>query len=308
VNRFGVNSEYSALTSVLLYAPGAEIGAYPDPARILHLRPVDHPAIMREYADVIAVFEAYGTVVTLIEPTPLDADSLYRYNMMYCRDLFFMTPLGAIMANMANSVRGSEPLYAARSLKASGVPLLHTVYGEGRFEGADALWLRDDLVLVGVGNRTNVEGYRQVCEVLSSQNVECLSVPSTQMTTQHLLGSVQIVDHDLALVRHHIIDPEIVSLLEKQHFMVVRIPENREVREQQAMNIVTIAPRTLFMTAGCPDTKELYLQAGLTIATELELSQLINGAGGLACATGIVARERVPYNGAAVNPENGNLI
>lgn len=308
MNRYGVNSEYSALTSVLLYAPGAEIGAYPDPARILHLRPVDHSAIMREYADVIAAFEEHGTVVTLIEPTPLDADSRYRYNMMYCRDLFFMTPQGAIMANMANSVRGSEPLYAARTLEASGVPLLHTVSGEGRFEGADALWLRDDLVLVGVGNRTNVEGYRQVSEVLSSQNVECLFVPSTQMTTQHLLGSVQIVDHDLALVRHHIIDPEVVSFFEKQNFTVVRIPENREVCERQAMNIVAVAPRTIFMTADCPETKELYLQAGLTIAAELELSQLINGAGGLACATGIVARARVACNDTAVNSEDGNLI
>lgn len=308
MNPFGVNSEYAALASVLLYVPDAGIGAYPDPARILHLRPVDHPAIMREYAGVIAAFEALGAVVTLIDPTPLDTDSRYRYNMMYCRDLFFMTPQGAIMANMANSVRGSEPLYAARSLKGAGVPLLHTVSGEGRFEGADALWLRDDLVLVGVGNRTNIEGYRQVSEVLSSQNVECLSVPSIQMTTQHLLGSVQIVDHDLALVRHRIIDPEVVSLLEKQHFTVVRIPENREVRERQAMNIVTVAPRTLFMTAGCPETKELYLQAGLTIAAELELSQLINGAGGLACATGIVARARVTCNDAAVNSEDGNLI
>lgn len=308
MNPLGVNSEYAALASVLLYAPGAEIGAYPDPARILHLRPVDHPAVMREYADIIAAFEALGAVVTLIDPTPLNTDSRYRYNMMYCRDLFFMTPQGAIMANMANSVRGSEPLYAARSLKASGVPLLHTVSGEGRFEGADALWLRNDLVLVGVGNRTNIEGYRQVSEILSSQDVGCLSVPSTQVTTQHLLGSVQIVDQDLALVRHHIIDPEVVSLLEKQNFTVVRIPENREVRERQAMNIVAVAPRTIFMTAGCPETKELYLQAGLTIAAELELSQLINGAGGLACATGIVARSRVTCNDAAVNSEDGNLI
>jgi N-dimethylarginine dimethylaminohydrolase len=277
---------------VLLYAPDASIDNYPEPPRILHLRPIDHAALMREYAAVIAAFEAHGVTVTLIDPAPLDADQWRRYNMMYCRDLFFMTPRGAIVSEMANCVRAKEPLYAARTLAALGIPLLHTVSGEGRFEGADALWLRDDLVLVGVGNRTNREGYSQVRDVLAGQGVVCVALPSSQVTTQHLLGSVQIVDCNLALVRHQIIDPEVVRFLEEQHFSVARIPENREVRERQAMNIVTVAPRTVFMTAGCPETKELYLQAGLAIAAELELTQLINGAGGLACATGIVSRTK----------------
>jgi N-dimethylarginine dimethylaminohydrolase len=290
VNKYGVNSEYSALTSVLLYAPGAEVGAFPDPARILHLRPIDHPALTREYAAIISAFEAQGITVSLIDPAPTDADPWCRYNMMYCRDLFFMTPQGAIVSNMANCVRAGEPFYAARTLAALGIPVLHSVTGEGRFEGADALWLRDDLVLVGVGNRTNQDGYRQIREVLAGQGVACVALPSSQVTTQHLLGSVQIVDRELALVRHQIIAPEVVSFLEEQHFNVARIPENREIRERQAMNIVTVAPRTVFMTAGCPEMKELYLQLGLAIAAELELTQLINGAGGLACATGVVSR------------------
>lgn len=290
MNRYGVNSEYGSLSSALLYRPGAEIGNYPDPDRIFHLRPIDHPALMREFDAIVAAFEALGVVVTLVDSAPLDDDCWYRYNMMYCRDLCFMTPAGAILANMAHAVRSFEPLYAARSLRASGIPLLHAVSGEGSFEGADAIWMRENLVLVGVGNRTNIEGYSQVREVLSRQNVECLAVPSYQITTQHLLGSVQIVDHDLALVRHGIVAPEVITLLETLRFNVVRIPENDEVRNRQAMNIVTVAPRTVFMTGGCPELKELYRRAGITVAAEFELTQLINGAGGLACATGIVAR------------------
>lgn len=286
----GVNSEYRKLSSVLLYKPGREIANYHDPARILHLHPIDHPAFMLEFDAVIAAFEALGIAVTLIDPAPLDDDPWYRYNMMYCRDLFFMTPHGAILAKMANSIRGQEPIYAARSLKALGIPLLHVVSGEGRFEGADALWLKDDLVLVGVGNRTNRQGYEQIREVLHQQGVKCVALPSSQATTQHLLGSVQIVDRELALVRHEIIDPEVISFLGQQRCTVIKIPENREVRTRQAMNIVTVAPRTIFMTAGCPETKSAYRKAGLIIAAEFELTQLMYGAGGLACATGIAAR------------------
>jgi N-dimethylarginine dimethylaminohydrolase len=247
---------------------------------------------MQEFSAAIAAFEALGIKVTLIDPTPLDSDPWHRYNMMYCRDLFFMTPHGAIIASMANDVRVKEPRYAAHSLKTLGIPLLHTVSGEGRFEGADALWLNDKLVVVGVGNRTNCEGYEQIRVVLGQQGVECVALPSTQATTQHLLGSVQIVDRDLALVRHGIISTDVINFLEEQGFAVVKIPENREVRIRQAMNIVTVVPRTIFMSAGCPETKLLYQEAGLKIAAELELTQLINGAGGLACATGILARHK----------------
>jgi N-dimethylarginine dimethylaminohydrolase len=232
--------------------------------------------------------------VVLMDPTPLGADRSYRYNLMYCRDLFFMTPQGAILSNMANSTRSEEPLYAGRTLEACGIPLLHTVCGEGRFEGADALWLGKNLVLVGVGNRTNCQGYQQIKTVLHQQGVKCLQVPSYQTQTQHLLGTLQIVDGNLALLRHGIADHALGRLLETHGFEIIRIPENHEVRTRQAMNIVTVAPRTILMTAGCPETRSLFEEAGLTIAAELELTQLLQGAGGLACATGIVARGSIP--------------
>jgi N-dimethylarginine dimethylaminohydrolase len=91
-------------------------------------------------------------------------------------------------------------------------------------------------------------------------------------------------------VRHGIADAAVTRFLRECGYTVVDIPENGEVRERQAMNIVTVAPRTVVMTAGCPATRELYRQAGLTVAAEREISQLMHGAGGLACATGVVAR------------------
>lgn len=292
VTAFGVNSEYAQLSSVMLHVPGTEIDNYPDPARIQQLAPISHHSLTREFDAAIACFDRLGIAVNLIDPSPVNGERDYLYNMMYCRDLFLMTPRGAILANMANVTRMAEPHYAGRTLTSLDIPLLHAVSGEGRFEGADALWLRDDLVVVGVGNRTNDQGYKQVRDVLQQQGVTCRSIPSYQAVTQHLLGSVQIVDGDLALVRSGIVDGETVRFLQSYGFDVVATPENSEVQQRQAMNIVTIAPRTIIMTAGCPVTRELYLRNGLTIAAELELTQLINGAGGLACATGIISRGR----------------
>jgi len=291
VARFGADTEYGRLSAVLLHVPGPEIGGHPDPASIQHLGPIQHPALVREFDHIIAAFRSLGIEVVLMDPAPLGPDRCYLYNLMYCRDLFFMTPQGAILANMANGTRSEEPLYAGRALESLGIPLLHAVCGEGRFEGADALWLRKDLVLVGVGNRTNYHGYQQIQSVLHAQGVECLPVPSYQTQTQHLLGTLQPVDRDMVLLRHEIADHDIARFLETRAFTVVRIPENREVQTRQAMNIVTAAPRTILMTAGCPETRMLFERAGLTIAAELELTQLMQGAGGLACAASILARD-----------------
>jgi N-dimethylarginine dimethylaminohydrolase len=266
------------------------VANHPRPAEIQQLRPINHGTMTREYAAIMAAFSDRGVRVATIDPTPLGPGTDYCFNMMYCRDLLFMTPRGAIMAAMANPTRRGEVPYAARTLERLGVPILHTVSGDGRFEGADALWLRHDLVIVGVGNRTNREAFHQLATVLAGQGVTCIPLPSRQTKTQHLLGSLQLVDRDLALVRGEIIDPAVTAFLQGEGYRVVELGETGEIRERQAMNIVTVAPRTIFMTAGCPETKRIYRQAGLEVAAELEISQLINGAGGLACATGIIAR------------------
>jgi N-dimethylarginine dimethylaminohydrolase len=291
MNRYGLCSEYGSIKEILLYHPGPEISNHPDPTAILHLRPIDHRIMTEELVAIHKTFTGTGVGVTTIDPTPMGEDRQYLYNMMYCRDLFFMTPAGAIMANMAHETRRSEVLYAARTLKRKKVPIIHTVCKEGRFEGADALWINERLVAVGVGNRTNMAAFDQIRQVLSEQGIDCVALPSTQTATQHLLGTVQIVDRNLALVRGAIIAPETVGFLCNHGFTVIYIPENEEVRQRQAMNIVTIAPRRIIMTAGCPATRQIFVNAGLTVVAELEISQLINGAGGLACTVGIVGRE-----------------
>jgi len=288
--QFGLDSEYAELTSVLLYKPGPAISDHPDPSAVQHLAPINHDELTGQLDRLIETFAFLGIQVTLIDP-PAEISDTSNYNMMFCRDIFFMTPKGAILANMANETRRDEVSHAARRLERAGIPLLHTISGEGCFEGADALWIDKGLVAVGVGNRTNMQGFEQIKSVLRKQSVDTVPLPSTQRRTQHLLGSLQIVDKDLALVREELISPEAITFLEKHDFKIVGIPENLEVRSRQAMNIVTVAPRKVIMTAGCPETRQIYLDAEIEIVAELMISQLINGSGGLACTAGTLARK-----------------
>jgi N-dimethylarginine dimethylaminohydrolase len=80
-------------------------------------------------------------------------------------------------------------------------------------------------------------------------------------------------------------------LLKENKIKVIHIPENSEVRNRQAMNIVTIASRKVIMPAGCPQTKKIYERHGIKIAAEVKIPQLANGGGGLACSTAVLKRE-----------------
>lgn len=287
---FGFRSEFARLDSVLLHRPGPEIEKVRDPERVLHLRPISRAGIDREYEGILRMFEGLGVETRLIEPTLAAAeDHACLLNMMYVRDLFFMAPGGAVLARMAYPVRRGEPPHAAGALEAMGVPVAAAVEEPGTFEGADALWVDRSLVAVGVGNRTNREGFEQLRKLLRADGVECVPLPPPGRT-QHLLGAVQLVGEGRALVRTDLAGGAVTEFLRERGIEIIEVPESDEVRERQAMNVVVAEPGRVIMPSGCPRTRELYERAGLAVAAEVELGQLVNGGGGLACATGIIAR------------------
>src|SRR4029453_3070076 len=98
------------------------------------------------------------------------------YNGVFVRDQYFMTPEGAVVARMASQPRAGEERSTTLALANYGVPILRTVGAAACFEGSDALWLRPDSVVIGVGNRTCTDGAAQVSESLRRLGVRVRTV------------------------------------------------------------------------------------------------------------------------------------
>jgi len=291
---FQVNSEWSELQVAALYRPRSELNAIKRPQAVQHLRPLTIPRLYREYRGLLKLYRQLGIHVVELAPSLLPkALRLAPPNLMFVRDLFFNTMEGCIVGRMASRVRAGEEKFAAASLAAQGIPIRATVSGRALFEAADTLWLDTRTVLCGVGNRTNRGGYAQLKAILQSQGVHCLPV-ALPKGVQHLLGILQIVDGDLAVARVEKAPNSLLGHLRQCKMHVVAIGESEEVLTRQGMNFVTIRPRTIVMAKHCPKLRALYEQNGIDVAAEVEISQLCNAAGGLACATGIVARRVVP--------------
>lgn len=288
--KFGLNTEYRSIQAVLLHKPGPEIAEITNPSDVQHIKKINSRVMEKEYLNIVQVFKDLNIQTFFIDPEKLEnGDDQYVYNMMYTRDLLFMTPRGAVICQMAGRVRKDEVRYAERTLKNIGVPILAAVKIPATCEGADVLWLNENCVIIGVGNRTNMHGLNQLYGILEPQNVRVISIPVPPQI-QHLLGVLQFIDKDLALIRGEVVDPKIKTILKNEKISLINIPENEETTHRQAMNIVTISPRKILMPTDCPQIKKIYQDHGIKVMAEIPISQLINGGGGLACAISILSR------------------
>lgn len=286
----GSNSEFLKLKEVLLYLPPKSPLPIRDPEKVQHLRAVNWVKLRKELFQLEQVFRRHGVTVRR-----LDGDWFPRAkpNLLFIRDHFFISPWGAILGRMASPVRAGEEKWAQRALADVGIPILGMIQEGGLFEGADALWLSPREILIGLGNRTNTEAFRQIRKTMAIYGVKVIAVELPKKV-QHLLGLLQIVDKKLALVRTEICDKRLLRILEQRGVKIIAVPESEEVIDRQGMNVVTLAPRHLLMPQGCARLKALYQQNGLKVVNEVSFSQGLNAAGGLACATGILSRRCHP--------------
>jgi N-dimethylarginine dimethylaminohydrolase len=280
----GLSSETAPLTDVLLHLPGDEL-AFPEaPDHWLMLERPDIQKIQVEFQGLADAFAGAGVRVHRAKPSRRPPP-----NFLFQRDLFFMTPEGAILARPASPRRAAEAPLAAEVLAGLGVPILATPRGSALMEGADVLWLQEDLVCVGVGHRTNGQGHDLVRGVLKEMGVETRSIPIPTRGVQHLLGLVNLATESLAVVREALAPEALVGLLQDLGQEVLFLPDDQEMLEGLAMNFVSLGHGRILMPAGCPQTRAHYESAGLTVL-EAVVTEFRKAAGGIGCATGVLAR------------------
>jgi arginine deiminase len=254
--RCGIASEWSPLRAVLLHRPGPEIEALDDPGEALMLAPLEPAAVREQHDGMAEAYRAAGVTVHYVDPAEVPPP-----NQMFCADLMMMTPSGAIVGRPASPVRAGEERWVARRLGDLGIPILRTVAGSGVFEGADALWVDEETVLLGRGLRTNEEGAAQVEATLAELGVRTVlaDLPHASM---HLMGEIRIVDRDLAFVRKGGCPWRAVQALQAAGFEICFLPSGEEARRGMADNFVVLGPRRVLMPAGNPRSQAAYEAEG----------------------------------------------
>ncbi len=281
----GIDSEWCTLRAVLLHRPGRELQASNNPNDVQMLAPVDVARAGEEHDAMAQAYRDNQVVVHLVEP-----GGAPRPNQMFCADLIFLTPQGAILARPASTVRAGEEREVARRLADLGVPILRSISGQATFEGADAAWLDAKTVVVAHGLRTNPRGIGQIAEVLADMQVEVIAA-DLPFGTMHLMGLLRIVDRDLAVAWPRRTPHVVVQACRERGMQVIFLPEVDDFQMNRAVNFVTLGPRRILLEAGYTKVQEFYEQHGIECVT-VAASELVKAAGGFGCLTGVLQRER----------------
>jgi N-dimethylarginine dimethylaminohydrolase len=283
----GVTSECGTLRAVLMHRPGPEIDEVSDAAMALWHDLLDPPRAREQHDRLADLYRSHGVTVHELGEVGKDKPNSY-----FCRDVFAMTPFGAILARPASTSRAGEERTAAAALARNGVPILHSVFGAATFEGADVAVVSDDLVFVAEGQRTNREGARQVADVFRAAGVDQVEVVQLPYGCGHLDGMLNIIDRDLALIYPTQLPWRVYELLKERGFRFIDVPDAGEARHGMSINMVPLAPGVVVMPSANPITRGTLEAAGVTVL-EIEVDELMKGAGSVHCMTGVLHRERL---------------
>jgi len=280
----GIINEWAPLKSVLLHRPGQELVASDDPDSMQLLDTIDLGRAQAEHDEIADSYRTHGVTVHDLEP-----DSPATPNQMFCADLLFMTPEGAILSRPASTVRAGEERQVARRLSSLGIPIVRTMRGLATTEGADAAWIDSETVLIGRGLRTNQAAIDQITSTLAEMEVSVIAV-DVPFGTMHLMGMLRIVDRDLALAWPRRTPHAAVMALRDRGYEVAFIPSEEEATDNRSLNLVTLGPRKVLTVADNPISRRFYEKLGIECITA-PAAELGKAAGAIGCLTGVLWRE-----------------
>lgn len=280
---FGVCSEVDTLKAVLMRRPGKEIEDFNAREVRFSDEPVDVDLMRRQHDEVADIYREFGVKVFYVENQRED-----RPNAVYCRDLVFMTPEGAILARPGMAARRGEERYVAEALAKIGVPILRTISGDGMFEGANAMWVDRHTCVVSTGVRCNRSGFEQVKYELERMGVEVLHMQQPYSNI-HIDGLMNTASNDVVMVHASQVPYDILDMMKKKGYKILEAPSQTEVRETFACNFVALEPGYILMPEGNPRTQELLEKNGIKVRT-VNISEIIKGKGALHCMTAYLKR------------------
>ena len=281
----GVCSETDELKSVLLRRPGTEIENIQDTDAVLWNGNIN-AALAREQHDLMAeIYNKYNVEIHYIT----DEDSKNYPNIYFVRDLFTMTPYGAIISRMASPVRAGEEVIVQNELARLDIPIIASGFGAMWFEGPDIMIVNKDLVFLGVGLRTNGTAIKYIRSVLEVQGFGEIIELQTTYGCGHLDGVVNILNDKYAVVVAKRFSYIGYEALVRHGFKIIELTDGHEIDTNMAINFVLLNKETILINKNAKATIQRYEKYGMK-CEGVDVSELMNGGGSVHCMTGVLRR------------------
>ena len=239
----------------------------------------DYKESLNEYEAFINILKSHNIKLYFLERNITNTiDSIYAH------DPFVISNDGAIICNMGKKNRVSEIENVKIFLKNNDIPILGEISAPGKLEGGDIVWINKHNIAVGIGYRSNIEGAKQLGEILSG-SVKNIPLPHWNGPSDclHLMSNLSPIDSNLFLIYSRLLPVQFIQYLEENKIKLIEVPF--EEYETMACNVLALAPREVIMIEGNPVTKKLLEKENVIVHTYKGSEISLKGAGGPTCLT-----------------------
>ena len=242
-----------------------------------------------DYNESLNEYEAFIDILKFhnIELYFLDGDNTNTIDSIYAHDPFIISNDGAIICNMGKKNRISEIENVKIFLKNNEIPILGEISAPGKLEGGDIVWIDKHNIAIGIGYRSNIEGAKQLGEILSDCVKNIIPVPLPHWNGPndclHLMSNLSPIDSNLFLVFSKLLPVQFIQYLKENKIELIEVPFKEY--ETMACNVLAIAPREVIMLEGNPITKNLLENENVIVHTYKGSEISLKGAGGPTCLT-----------------------
>ncbi len=239
----------------------------------------DLAGLLREHEDFCAILEGAGAEVIVTEPLADDPDAVYAF------DPAIATESGVILLRPGKEGRRAEPTTLDRDLVDLGVPVAGRLEAPATAEGGDLIRLDASTMLAGRGYRTNVEGIRQVADLLPGVETIVFDLPHWRGEDEvmHLLSLMSPLDRDLVVAYPPLLPVALAELLGEREIAVVEVPDDEF--DTMGTNVLALAPRVALTLDGNPVTRCRLEAVGVEVLVYRGEELSLKGDGGPTCLT-----------------------
>ncbi|MDR3354102.1 MAG: amidinotransferase [Synergistaceae bacterium] len=300
--RWGVYNDVGTIKTILMHRPGDElkrmtadkydpsIDALIDDEEQWYFRSdkaPDIPAMQAEHDALVKILRDNGAEVVFVDGAVTDPNSMFTRDMgMVVNGGIIISRMGPVGKPFGTGRRGEEA-FITQKVAEIGMPILHTIHGEGLMEGGSFCYLTEKVAAIGLSMRGNIEGARQVRSVLESQGTELIEVPLVGFS-MHIDGAIVMIDHDKALIN---VERLPYWFTGKLHDLGIEAIQADFRDSKVAVNCIALKPGKLVMDKMAPWSAEKIAARGVeVIATPY--AECRKHGGGIHCSTLPLVRER----------------
>ncbi len=299
---WGVFNDVGTIKTILMHRPGQEmdnikaekydpsIDALIDDDEQWYFRSDSGPnltGMQVEHDKLVKILTDHGAEVLYVDGSPKDPNSMFVRDMgMVVNGGLIVSRMGPVGRDFGTGRRGEEA-YITKKAAEIGMPILHTIHGEGLMEGGSFCLLNETNAAIGLSKRGNKSGADQVRHVLEVLGINLIEIPLVGFS-MHIDGAIVMIDHDKALI-----NVERLPYWFTDHLKGLGIePIQADFRDAKlAVNCLAISPGRIIMDELAPWTAEKLSSMGIeTLMTPYR--ECRKHGGGIHCSTLPLIRER----------------